>query len=235
MRVVFALLGCMFHLQRAEVVGPLLRGTSAFQIPPPGPGLRPRAGPAQPLGGPAPAAAAAPTAAGATLASGSRQGPVAMAAEPSPAPERYVPDRDHLVFFDGQCGLCNGFVDFLLRRDKRQRLRYVPQQSDAALEVLQKAGYNATRRADGLLELPGVGNSVFILTPDGRMHTRSAAGLRAWTALGGKWRVLGRLALLAPRRLRDPVYNWISRNRFRFFGQEVRRPPTKEEQEFFLE
>ena len=48
------------------------------------------------------------------------------------------------VFFDGQCGLCNGFVDFLLRRDRRKRLRYVPQQSDAALEVRSGGGIRAS-------------------------------------------------------------------------------------------
>lgn len=228
MRAAFALLGCVFLVSRAEVPGPLLRA-SAFQIPA-RPGLALRSRSPQP---PAAATAATP------VASAPRHTAAVAMAEPAPeaapAPERYVPDRDTLVFFDGQCGLCNGFVDFLLRRDRRQRLRYVPQQSDAAMEVLQQAGYSATRRPDGLLDLPDVGNSVFLLTPDGRLHTRSAAGLRAWKALGGKWGVLGRLGLLAPRFARDPAYNWISRNRFRWFDQEKRRPPTTEEREFFLE
>ena len=126
-----------------------------------------------------------------------------------------------VIYFDGYCGLCNGFVDFVLARDRTRRFRFAPLQGSTA----------RARFGD-----PGGGEPTTILLEDeGVVFQRSTAALRIITALGGLWRGAGLLRLV-PRVIRDAVYDWIARNRYGWFGKrDTCRLPTPEERAVFLD
>ena len=128
-----------------------------------------------------------------------------------------------LLFFDGVCNLCNSTVQWILARDRDQRFQFASLQSRAAREALAGAGAPEP--------LP---DSV-VLIEAGNVRTRSDAAIRIGRALGFPWSlaVLGRAI---PRPLRDGLYDWVARNRYRWFGRrETCRVPTPAEAARFLD
>jgi predicted DCC family thiol-disulfide oxidoreductase YuxK len=118
--------------------------------------------------------------------------------------------RVERIFYDGHCGLCHGAVRFIIARDPQGRLfRYA---------ALEGATFAALVPAERRANLP---DSVVVLVDDGRLLTRSDAFIHILRGLGGFWRVLGAIIAVIPRAIRDGVYNFISRVRYRIFG---RRP-----------
>lgn len=133
---------------------------------------------------------------------------------------RTTPENPPVAFFDGVCGLCDATVDFLMAEDDRKRLRFAAIQGRYAASALPE-------------ELRVALNSFALRDAEG-LHTKSEAALRAAEYLGGIWS-LGFVARLIPRRLRDRIYDWIARNRYRWFGvKESCRLPTAEERERFF-
>ena len=126
-----------------------------------------------------------------------------------------------ILFFDGVCGLCNRFVDLLLKADSRDRFRYAPLQGKTAQGM------------PGLRDRIGDPQSFVYLEKD-RLYDQSNAVLLALRRLGGAWRLIAVLYVF-PRPLRDFVYHIVARNRYRWFGKrDDCRLPTPEEQEWFL-
>jgi predicted DCC family thiol-disulfide oxidoreductase YuxK len=111
-----------------------------------------------------------------------------------------------ILLFDGVCNLCNGFVQFLLKRDKRGALLFAPLQSASGQAYLERFG------------LPRAGFLSVVLVEGDRHSQRSTAGLRSLRALGWPWKAFYALILL-PRPLRDLGYDLIARNRYRLFGK----------------
>jgi predicted DCC family thiol-disulfide oxidoreductase YuxK len=127
-----------------------------------------------------------------------------------------------VAFFDGVCNLCNGTVNFLIDHDRRALLRFAPLQGNAF-----------TALAADHPELRGIDS--FVLRQDGRVHVRSSAAVRILMALGGPWRLAGAL-LAIPRPLRDLLYDFVARHRYRWFGKsETCRVPTPELRARFLD
>jgi predicted DCC family thiol-disulfide oxidoreductase YuxK len=110
-----------------------------------------------------------------------------------------------LILFDGTCNLCHGFVQFVLRRDPRARFRFASLQSAAARAALAAAGATSP--------LP---DSVVLVDARG-VATRSTAALRIAAGLRWPWPLLAGFRLVPPF-VRDLVYDWIARNRHRWFG-----------------
>ena len=111
-----------------------------------------------------------------------------------------------IVVFDGQCLLCNGWVQFLLRHDRRGRFRFASIQGEAGGRMLADAGL----RVEGLQTL--------LLVEGDRSWQHTDAILRVLHGLGWPWR-LAWAAWLIPRPLRDGLYRWLARNRYRWFGR----------------
>ena len=111
-----------------------------------------------------------------------------------------------VVLFDGDCNLCHGAVQFVLRRDRRQRFRFASLQSAAGRRLLADLGVLGT--------LP----DSIVLVHAGRVRTKSAAALAIARGLRWPW-PLATVAWLVPWPLRDLVYDWIARNRHRWFGR----------------
>lgn len=129
-----------------------------------------------------------------------------------------------VVLFDGVCNLCNASVNFMIDRDRDARLKFASLQSEAARALL---------RARGAAVPEGDPESI-LLVEGARVWERSDAVLRLSRHLPAPWR-WSVVFLAVPRALRDVVYRWIARNRYRWFGRsEVCRVPTPELRGRFL-
>jgi predicted DCC family thiol-disulfide oxidoreductase YuxK len=113
-----------------------------------------------------------------------------------------------ILFYDGHCALCHGAVKFVLRHDRSgNTFRFAP---------LQGAAFQSLVPAAGRAELP---DSVVVLTDDGTLLVRSNAFVHILRRLGGGWKILAGLIAVVPRPLRDVLYDFIARIRYRVFGK----------------
>jgi predicted DCC family thiol-disulfide oxidoreductase YuxK len=124
-------------------------------------------------------------------------------------------DTGAIVVFDGACVLCNGWVRFLLKRDRKRRYRFAPMQGETGRRLLVKNGLDPDDPLSFLLiEYDAMREGA----TEPRASTDSDAVRRILTGLGGIWR-FAIIAVLAPRFLRDPLYRLVARNRYRWFGR----------------
>lgn len=121
-----------------------------------------------------------------------------------------------VIVFDGVCVLCNGWVRFLLRHDRRERYRFAAMQGDSGRSLLVANGLDPDDPVSFLLIEYDRVESGSRVSP--RVSTDTDAMRRVLMGLGGVWRIAGLSALL-PRRLRDPLYRFVARNRYRWFGR----------------
>src|SRR6185369_16239367 len=123
-----------------------------------------------------------------------------------------MPGANPIILYDGVCGLCNSLVQFLLKRDKQGRLRFASLQSDFAAKVLQRHGIDP-KDLDTMHVVENYDQ------PGERVLQRSTAIVRAGRELGSFWAALAVVAGIVPRPLRDLVYRFVARNRYRVFGK----------------
>src|SRR5262245_31857976 len=107
-----------------------------------------------------------------------------------------------VIFFDGFCGLCNTWVDFVLARDTWRKFRFGPLQGETARDWLHLA-------PDAVLD------SVMLVDAAGT-HRKSTAVARILIGLGGAWSLCGWLLRIIPRPLRDWGYDFVARRRYRW-------------------
>src|ERR1700676_1987117 len=140
-----------------------------------------------------------------------------------------------IVLYDGVCGLCNRFVQFILRRDRNAIFRFASLQSAFASRILARHQIN-----------PGELDTVYVVvSPDSNNPTgesnelllsRSDAALFVLKQLGIPWRVAASLMQLFPKFLRDSASNAIARHRYRLFGRSETCPlPRAQDRQRFLD
>ena len=133
-----------------------------------------------------------------------------LAAERLPAAGSLTSPSPNLVLYDGVCALCNGTVRFLLRIDRRNMLAFAPLQGPTAARLAERHGFASDVRSIVYVRSFGLKHE--------RVHTKSEAVLRVLGDVGGVWWLFSLLRLV-PRFLRDPVYDWVARHRYRWFGK----------------
>ena len=112
------------------------------------------------------------------------------------------------IFYDGVCGLCQGYIRFLIKRDRAgDKFRYAP---------LQGTTFEALVPLERRRSLP---DSLVVLTNDGRLLVRSDGVIHILRRLGGFWGVVAGAISVIPRPIRDAVYNFVARIRYRVFGK----------------
>ncbi len=111
----------------------------------------------------------------------------------------------NIVLFDGTCKLCNNAVRFITRHDSRERFCFIPLESERALNYLIK--YKGT----------AVDKGTMLLITSNKIYIKSDAVLRILRLLDGIW-PLFYIFLIVPRFIRDPVYDIVSKYRYRWFG-----------------
>lgn len=115
-----------------------------------------------------------------------------------------------ILFFDGECNLCNGGVQFIIRQDKKERFLFAPLQSARGLQAKSDLG--------NIPEFSKKDPDSFILFYNNRYFIKSTAALETAKLLGGIWNV-AYLGFILPRFVRDWVYDLVARNRYKWFGK----------------
>lgn len=110
-----------------------------------------------------------------------------------------------VVFFDGVCVLCNASVQFILKRDGKQYFYFATLQSDVAKQFLLHVPENILKKDS------------IILWDKGKIYTESAAALKIGVHLNGFWKA-SQVLWIVPPFIRDWVYRWIAKNRYKWFG-----------------
>lgn len=127
-----------------------------------------------------------------------------------------------IILFDGICNFCNGVVQFLIRRDRHDYFRYCPLQSPKGQALLKQ------------FDLKTTSSQSVVLIENGKAWQKSDAFYHMMKRLPGGWKIFY-LIIIIPRFIRDGVYEFISRNRYKWFGKrETCMIPTPEQRKKFL-
>jgi len=128
----------------------------------------------------------------------------------------------NIVLFDGVCNLCNKTVQFIIRKDSKSKFRFASLQSENALLLLRQTEL-----------LPDNFDSI-IYFRNNKFYLKSTAVLKILFDLGGVWRSFYVLIII-PRYMRDVVYDYIAKRRYKYFGKrDTCMIPTPANQERFL-
>lgn len=122
-----------------------------------------------------------------------------------------VPDFDDeqpLIVFDGDCVLCSRSMRMILRLDRYKRFHLTPAQSDLGQKLYSHLG------------LPTDRFETYLLIADGSIHQRTAALIEITKRLGWPWKA-GAILMIIPRPIRDGLYNFVARHRYRLFGRKT--------------
>ncbi len=143
-----------------------------------------------------------------------------MPALDSTATRRRATITRPVLFFDGVCNLCNGTVDFFVRHGSSNRLMFASLQGKTAAELLDP---------DRIHKL----ETLALRTVEGT-YTQSDAVIRAAAYLRRPWSWI-RVLRFIPKDIRDSLYRWVARNRYKWFGQRALcRVPSEQEAKRFL-
>ncbi len=113
-----------------------------------------------------------------------------------------------IILFDGVCNFCNSAVNFVIKRDKNNLIQFSPLQTEIAHELLARH------------KLPTEDMKSFIFIEEGKSYTQSTAALKVCRYLTGLWPLLYSFIII-PRFIRDGIYKWIAKNRYKWFGQKT--------------
>lgn len=128
-----------------------------------------------------------------------------------------------IVFFDGVCNLCEASVKFIIKRDNYKKFNFVSLQSVTGEKILKKHHYDKEQF------------DTFVLLKNEKIYTKSTAALLISKELNVPIKLLY-VFIVLPKFLRDPVYLFVSKNRYKWFGKkESCLIPTPEIKSRFLE
>ena len=109
------------------------------------------------------------------------------------------------ILFDGVCNYCNSWINFIIRNEKKGILKFAPLQSNAGKRLLSQ---------HNILD----GGDTVLFIENGRIYSRSDAAIRIIRYLSWPAKIFYIFAIV-PRFIRNAVYNWIARNRYKWFGR----------------
>lgn len=118
-----------------------------------------------------------------------------------------LPPNKKIILFDGVCNLCNTAVQFIIEHDKKDVFRFVALQSDLGQEIIKHIGIDAK-----------VIDSIVLYQPGIAYYYKSAAALEIAKDLNGFFYWTGILNIL-PERLRNGLYDYVARNRYKWYGK----------------
>lgn len=126
-----------------------------------------------------------------------------------------------VIFFDGYCGLCNGFVDFIIAVDKKEKFRFSPLQSEYAKKNLPSSFTQDVKSV--------------VVQIDGKTYQKSEAVLAVMEELGGVWKLTSAFGIL-PLPIMNKAYDLVAANRYKMFGKKdtCRLPGPQERLRFIL-
>jgi predicted DCC family thiol-disulfide oxidoreductase YuxK len=129
---------------------------------------------------------------------------------------------ERVIVFDGICHWCNAWVKFTLARDPHGKFKFGTLQSEPAQQILKE------------LRLPAKDFETFLFLERGHVFTKSTAALKIVRHLSGLWPLLY-IGIAIPRPLRNAVYDYVARRRYRWMGKsDTCHVPTLAERERFV-
>ncbi len=132
-------------------------------------------------------------------------------------------EEKSIILFDGVCNFCNAGINFIIRQDKKKIFRFAALQSRAGQQLAEEHN------------LPKKDFDSFILIENGKVYNRSTAGVKVYNKLPWYWKWT-QVFWIVPKFIRDGVYDFIARNRYKWFGKkEVCMIPTPELRSRFLD
>ncbi|WP_343698091.1 thiol-disulfide oxidoreductase DCC family protein [Flavobacterium sp.] len=132
-------------------------------------------------------------------------------------------ENKKIILFDGVCNLCNGAVQFIIKHDKKDIFRFVALQSDLGKAICDYIGVDQTKIDSIILYNPGVA-----------YYYKSSAVLEIGKDLGGVYSFFSAFKIL-PENLRNYIYDYIAKNRYKWYGKkESCMIPTPELKAKFL-
>ena len=135
-----------------------------------------------------------------------------------------LPKHKQLILFDGVCNLCNNSVQFVIKQDKKNKFMFAPLQGKAGQEIIRK--YNIdTAKTD----------SILLYSEEKGLKLKSTAALYIAKDLGFPYALLS-VFLIVPAFIRNMVYDFIAKNRYKWYGKkEACMIPTPDLKSKFLE
>jgi predicted DCC family thiol-disulfide oxidoreductase YuxK len=118
-----------------------------------------------------------------------------------------LPQNKKIILFDGVCNLCNTAVQFVIQHDKKDVFRFVALQSELGRDILNHIGIS-TKNID----------SIILYEPGVAYYYKSAAAIEIAKSLGGFWH-LGTLFRIIPTGIRNQLYDFIAKNRYKWYGK----------------
>lgn len=135
-----------------------------------------------------------------------------------------LPKNKKIILFDGVCNLCDSAVQFVIKHDKKDIFRFVSLQSELGQNILKHIGINPTNIDSVVLYEPGIA-----------YYFKSAAAIEIAKNLGGFFH-FGTIFRIIPAGIRNQLYDYIARNRYKWFGKKDNcLLPTTELNSKFLE
>ena len=132
-------------------------------------------------------------------------------------------ENKKIILFDGVCNLCNNTVRFVIKHDKKDMFRYAALQSEVGQKLTSERNIDLSKV-----------DSIILIEPGVAYFTKSDAALKIARSFGGVWILLNVFNLI-PSSLRNIVYDFIAKNRYRWFGKkEVCMVPAPELKAKFL-
>jgi predicted DCC family thiol-disulfide oxidoreductase YuxK len=129
---------------------------------------------------------------------------------------------ERLILFDGVCNWCNAWVNFAIAHDPDRQFKFGTLQSEPAQRILRD------------LDLPAADYQTFLLLEEGHVSTKSTAALKVIRQLSWWW-PLYYPCVLVPAPIRDVVYAFVARHRYRWMGRAATcRVPTQAERDRFV-
>ncbi|OMP30780.1 thiol-disulfide oxidoreductase DCC family protein [Mangrovimonas sp. DI 80] len=135
-----------------------------------------------------------------------------------------LPANKELILFDGVCNLCNTSIKYVIKHDKQNRFVFAALQSDIGKSVIEEHGIDTTKI-----------DSILLHTPNNKIYYKSTAALKIASKLGFPISIMS-IFLIVPSFIRNWVYDFIAKNRYKWFGKkESCMIPTPELSSKFLD
>lgn len=115
-------------------------------------------------------------------------------------------DINHIIIYDGECNYCDAIVQFLIRVDKKNEFKFAHISSQAGSKMLNKFGIDSNL------------HDSFIYVKDHEYYMYSDGAGQVLLQLGGAYALMGKILLAIPLNIRDAIYKWVARNRYKLFG-----------------
>lgn len=118
-----------------------------------------------------------------------------------------LPKDKKIILFDGVCNLCDNTVQFIIKKDKKDIFRFVAIQSDLGQEIIKYIGVDTSKT-----------DSIILYEPGQAYYHKAEAAIKIANGLGGIYSLMGIFTVL-PKSLSNSVYDYVARNRYKWYGK----------------